>query len=326
MSDQPPHRIEALRSAVYPSFAMLAGMQLDLFTVLAAGPQTAQQLATTTDSDMPRLRVLLYALVNAGLLTVEGELFANTSEAGRYLVTGREGCVAARHNLWSELWQALLHTADSIRNGRPEARKDFSNMSAEELRGFFSGLHPGAIAEGRAFASQLTGADQGPVVDVAGGSGGFAIGLAQALPQLTITVTDLPQVIPHTSYFIDEADAATRISVVAADVVDRSLSGDFGVAMLRNFIQVLAPDQIARALAHVLAALRPGGTIYISGDILDDSRLSPTDTVAFNLVFINIYDAGQAYTEAEYRSRLQQAGFGEIERLDADLMRARRPT
>jgi len=325
MSEQLPQRIEALRSAVYPSFALLAGMQLDLFTALAAVPLTASQLAAATHTDAHRLRVLLYALVNAGLLTVEDECFANTAEADHYLVHGREGSMLERHHLWSELWRALSHTADPIRDGRPLARKDFATMPAAELRSFFSGLHPNAIAEGREFAARFDAVDHSPVVDVAGGSGGFAIGLTQALPQLAVTVVDLPQVIPHTRYFIEQADAASRVSVEAADLVDGTLRGNFGAAMLRNFIQVLAPDQIARALACVRAALRPGAILYISGDILDDSRQSPADTVAFNLVFVNIYEAGQAYTEMEYCHWLSAAGFVGIERLGEDLMRARRP-
>ena len=180
------------------------------------------------------------------------------------------------------------------------------------------------MAEGREFASRFDAADS-PVVDVAGGSGGFAIGLTQALPQLAVTVVDLPEVIPHARYFVEEADAASRVNLEAADVVGGSLRGSYGAAMLRNFIQVLGPDQISCALTCVWSALRPGAVIYISGDILDDSRQSPADTVAFNLVFVNIYDAGQAYVESEYRGWLSQAGFVDVERLGEDLIRARRP-
>jgi hypothetical protein len=40
-----PKTIEALADAVYPSFAMLAGMALDLFTPLKDGPLTADEIA-----------------------------------------------------------------------------------------------------------------------------------------------------------------------------------------------------------------------------------------------------------------------------------------
>ncbi len=54
--------------------------------------------------------------------------------------------------------------------------------------------------------------------------------------------------------------------------------------------------------------------MYLAGHVLDDSRLSPAQMVAFNLVFLNVYDEGQAYTESEYRAWFTQAGFVDVER------------
>ena len=84
-----PETIDKLASAVYPSFAMLAGMQLDLFTPLKDGPMSAEQLAEALIVNPTKLRPLLYALVAAGLLTVDQELFSNTPEADYFLVRGR---------------------------------------------------------------------------------------------------------------------------------------------------------------------------------------------------------------------------------------------
>lgn len=67
-----PETIQKLGSAAYPAFAMIAGMQLDLFTPLAAGPKEPGQLALELGADPARLAPLLYALVAAGLLTEEG--------------------------------------------------------------------------------------------------------------------------------------------------------------------------------------------------------------------------------------------------------------
>src|SRR5262249_55380340 len=70
-----PEKIERLARAVYPSFAMLAGMELDVFTPLKDGPLTGLQIAATLGIDPIRLHPLLYALVAADLLTVDGERF-----------------------------------------------------------------------------------------------------------------------------------------------------------------------------------------------------------------------------------------------------------
>jgi hypothetical protein len=42
-----PENIERLAMAIYPSFAMLAGMELDVFTTLKDGPLTGRQVAAT---------------------------------------------------------------------------------------------------------------------------------------------------------------------------------------------------------------------------------------------------------------------------------------
>jgi hypothetical protein len=65
------------------------------------------------------------------------------------------------------------------------------------------------------------------------------------------------------------------------------------------------------------------------GQIIDDSRIAPPETVVSNLYFLNIYDGGQAYTEQEYRDWLTEAGFEGFERVTlpsgGGIIRARKP-
>jgi hypothetical protein len=53
---------------IYPPMAMLAGMQLDVFTPLKDGPMTAAALASALTLETVKLKPLLYALVHAELL------------------------------------------------------------------------------------------------------------------------------------------------------------------------------------------------------------------------------------------------------------------
>jgi predicted transcriptional regulator len=64
-------------------------MQLELFTPLKAGPKTAEDIAHTMGVGPARLRLLLYSLVAAGLLTEEHGHFSNSPEAEQFLVKGR---------------------------------------------------------------------------------------------------------------------------------------------------------------------------------------------------------------------------------------------
>ena len=107
---------------------------------------------------------------------------------------------------------------------------------------------------------------------------------------------------------------ANRGDAVGADVVAEPVPGSYDVAVLRALIQVLGPEQARKAIAHVAAALEPGGEILILGRILDDSRLAPVASVMSNLVFLNVFEGGRSYTEAEHRAWLEEAGLGAIQR------------
>lgn len=66
-----PDTIYKLRYAADAALAMLAGMQLDVFTPLKNGPMTADQIGDAIGVNADRLRLLLYALVAAELLEVK---------------------------------------------------------------------------------------------------------------------------------------------------------------------------------------------------------------------------------------------------------------
>ena len=109
-SPQPsPDTISGLRYGATFSMAMVAGVELDLFTLLRDGPMTLKQMARALDARAVKLRPLLYALVAAGLLDVDEKLFSNAPEAEHFLV---QGSPAYMGNAFSDLprqWSAMLN-------------------------------------------------------------------------------------------------------------------------------------------------------------------------------------------------------------------------
>ena len=102
------------------------------------------------------------------------------------------------------------------------------------------------------------------------------------------------------------------------------------MAVLKAILQTLSPDEAQKVICHVSTAITPGGTILILGaGILDNDRISPKHAAAFNIVFLNLYGEGQAYTEQEYRAWLSEAGFVQCERkilaYGSSLIKAKKP-
>lgn len=335
-----PQRIQELLS-VLPSFALLAGLQLDVFTRLAAGPATAAGLAGLLGVEVLRLERLLYALVAIDFLEVRRtdggiDLFANTPEADLFLVEGRAEFVGHERNLWSRVWNAALQTADSVRSDSPRAMLDFAEIPREELRVFLEGLHRGAVSMGEELARRWL-SSCAAVLDVGGGSGGMSVALTQSCPDLAATIVELPAVAPVTRELV-EAEGAERVSVVAADLGEPAadslpqdlVAGSFDAAVCKSFLQCLGPAEAERAVARITRLLRPGGELYVIGvGLLDDTRVTPAHATLFDLIFLNIYEGGRAYTEAEHRQWMAAAGLESVQRLELDdgspFLRGRRP-
>ena len=138
-----PETIDRLGDAVFPALAMLAGIELDVFTPLKDGPLPAEAIADAIGVGCAKLRPLLYALVGAGLLTVDGGLFSTTPETSCYLVRDSPSYLRGIGEYCRDRWTEVLKTAESIRTGVPQAKVDFSELSQQEQERFFHGLHSG---------------------------------------------------------------------------------------------------------------------------------------------------------------------------------------
>jgi hypothetical protein len=309
-----PLKITGQLISAFRSAALLGALQLELFTALGDQALTGEEIAAKLGVKPRRLLPILNLLLLIGLLRRDGELFSNGEEAAHYLVKGKPGYIGGIHELYADLYRAVLFTAESIRNDRPAAEHDFEQMSQEALAAFFRGLHGLGIVQGRQLAKQHDFGRFSALADVGGGSGNIAIGACQVCPELRATVLDLDQVVPIARQFIADAELTDRITAIACDITRQAPAATYDVAVLRSLIQVLSPDQAARSIRNIGSRIRSGGEIYIIGYVLDDSRLAPWEAAAYDVAFLNVYQGGRSYTEGEHREWLRAAGFGQIER------------
>lgn len=298
--------------AVFPSFAMLAGMQLDVFTPLQDGPLEAQTLASALNVREDKLTPLLYSLVTAGLLEMENKRFSNTPEANKFLVRGCPDYLGGISGFYNTLWKSTLKTAESIRTEKPQAKVDYHNMPKEVLLKFFQKQVQSSIRGGKEIAGKLDFSEFERLLDAGGGIGGVSIAICHKYPHIKATIADLPKVVQLAQHFIAEADMSDRISVSATDLCLHAPEGQYDVAILRALIQTLSKEQAQISLNCISQSMLPGGRIFIFGSVLENSCLGPPPSLAFNLASLNIYDHGKAYTEKEYQEMLTHAGFTDI--------------
>ena len=191
-----PDTVNKLRFAADSAFAMLAGMQLDVFTPLKGGPQTADDIARAIGVAPTRLRLVLYSLAAAGLLVEEHGRFSNTPEADQFLVKGGPSYIGDWHATFSNRWVRNLKIAESIRAGAPLAKLDFSNSPQEDLEKYFRRINQLTIAAAYALLERYDFSSTKTLADVGCGAAGIAVTVAKARPHIQATAIDVPQVAP----------------------------------------------------------------------------------------------------------------------------------
>lgn len=309
-----PKKISGRLIDAFGPAALLAALQLEVFTAIGDKAMTADEVAAAIGVNTGRLLPVLNVLVLMELLHRDGARLINSEESAYYLVKGKPTYFGSIHELYADLHKAVMSTADSVRADRPMAEHDFTRMTDDDLSAFFRGLHGIGVIQGRDLARRHDFARFQRLVDVGGGSGSMAIGACEACPNLQATVLELDRVVPITRQFVAAAGLADRISAKACDITQRTAGAEFDVAVLRSFVQVLPPVPAAHAIANVGRSMRSGGELFILGYVLNDARTEPWEAAAYEIAFINLYEGGSSYTDGQYRQWLGDAGFVSVER------------
>lgn len=305
-------RIDRLIAGVAPALAMRAGLELDLFTRLGRGPASAGDLAAALAVDPARLSRLLYALASIGLLEVEAGAFRNSAEVAEFLDAAQPTYRGGDHALLRELWGADLLTADSLRQNRPAALHDFADPDPEAAAAFSRKLAPGGMAFGRLLAEALDLSGIGSVIDIGGGAGTILAGLRERWPHLAMTLMELPAVAAVAPAILADY-GAPEVAVEEGDITQAPARGRHDLAILKAVIQVLPPEEARSAILNAARSLNAGGQIAVAGwGVVDNDRLGPPEGVFLNLTFLNLYRAGESYTEGQYRAWMTEAGFQDV--------------
>jgi hypothetical protein len=258
-----PNTIERLEQAADQAHAMLAGMQLEIFTYLADGPRTSAELAGRLSVAEERLARLLHALTATGLLEMHQGRFANTPEAAAFLVKGQPGYIGGTNELLNLVWHADLWTAESIRSGRPAALHDYADVTDDEMGAMLRGMHPDTVTVGRALARRFNFSQCRSVVDVGGGAVGLVAALCEAYPKLRGTLFDLPRTCKLATQILRECPGGERVAIEPGDILVAPPREIHDVAVIKSLVQVFGPADAARAIANSAAAVRPGGEVYV---------------------------------------------------------------
>lgn len=303
--------LEALGGvAVHKGLGVAA--ELGIADHLAAGPQTAEELARRADLDAEALERLLRALVALDLL--------HRQRDGRYRNNAVSERLRADHPeslrdvvvFFSSPWMSALwsRAAEVIRNGAEASRIGFFERvnARPELEGPFNaamaamaGLNA-PILPARYDFSRFE-----RVCDVGGGTGTNLAAILERNAGLRGVLFDLPNVVERARDTLVRHGVLERCQTVGGSFFEEVPGGCDGY-VLQAVLHDWGDDECARILANLRRAIPQDGRLLVVESVVPESGHHDLSAL-LDLQVLVATGSGRERTAAEFRALFASAGF-----------------
>jgi predicted O-methyltransferase YrrM len=309
-----PGLLMQLGLAYRSSAVLFTAVNLDIFTRVASGPKTADELAASCDAHLPAMQLLLNACVVEGLLVADGALYANSAVAAGYLARSSPQFSANGFKYAENLYPAWGRLTDLLRDGHPPMPASVMlGESKEQTRAFVLAMHERARGIG-SILPYLNLQGRKHLLDIGGGPGTYSVALVQQTPGLRATVLDVPGVVEVAQELVDASGYADRVRLRAGDYLTSDFGAGYDAALLSGMMHRESPESCRVLLRKTFESLEPGGLAIISDVFFDDeTKRTPPFTVYFALNMMLTSDEGSAHAKTEMAAWMRDAGFVRVE-------------
>lgn len=261
-----PERILQSGFGLWSARVLLSAVELGVFTELARGPRTREQLQRKLGLDGHAAGDFLDALVSLKWLEREGDddaaVYVNSREAAAYLDARQPADLGPwlheGHAALAAGWDSLT---GMLRSDAARAAPPASAWGRDAWLGPFARLLGDALAQRLSFARTRT------LLDVQGGVGDLVCAMAAVLPHLE-PITLVPEArLDAARAHIEQRGLAARVRVLP---LHRQWPRADAVVLNRWSPACELPLSDELALAR--AALHPGGRLLWIDHLLDDAR------------------------------------------------------
>ena len=309
-----PERIFNTMIAFQETEALKAAIELDIFTAIADGANTAALLAAKTGAAERGVRILCDYFTVKEFLTKKGSQYALTQESATFLNRHSPACASTMiHFLASpELRKSFGTLTEAVRKGG--SASDISDNTKPHdgfWVNFARSMAPLTVPNAE-FIAGLTGAAEGKpckVLDIAAGHGIFGIIVARRNPNAQVVAVDWPAVLEVAKENAGKFGVANRYTTRPGSAFETDFGEAYDYVLLTNILHHFDIPTCERLMRRVHAALKPGGKAITLEFVPNEDRVSPPMAAAFSLVMLADTDAGDAYTFAEYEKMFRSAGF-----------------
>jgi O-methyltransferase/methyltransferase family protein len=314
-----PDRIMQLGLGFWASKTLLSGIELGLFTELANGALTAQELTERLKLHPRSARDFFDALVALGMLEREGEIYRNTPETDQLLVRGRPSYIGGLLEMCNErlypFWGSLT---EGLRTGLPQNELKTGGAGLfetiygdpERLRLFLGAMTGLSMGASQAIAEKFPWANYKTVVDVGGAQGGLLVRVCLLHRHLSGTNFDLAVVGPIFEEYARTHGLSERLKFQAGDFFNEALP-PADVITMGHILHDWNLDEKRMLLKKAYDALPEDGALIVFEALIDDERRQNAFGLLMSLNMLIETPGGFDYTGKDCSQWMRDAGFRE---------------
>lgn len=311
-----PALITATLGAFEKTAALRAAIELDFFTAIAEGADTAEALAERCDAVVRGTRILADSLTVLGFLDKHNGTYKLTRESEAFLDRKSPtylGDLVKFAASAEKFHRYLDDPAGWVRRGGPD---DLANVAPDNpiWVDFAAGMIPLVQPIARQVAEMVWESGTRPrhVLDIAAGHGLYGIEIARRNSGADIVALDWGPVLTVARKNAAAAKIGDRYATIVGDAFSADLGEGYDLALVPNFLHHFSKSACVALLQRVRAALTPGGRLAIVEYVPNEDRVSPPFASLFALTMLTGTPEGDAYTAKDLELICRNAGFVSI--------------
>src|SRR6185312_7839533 len=305
-------RLQKMAQAYWESAALMAAVELEVFTAIAHGHDTVETVARAVGISARNAERLLTALAAMTLLDRTGDRFANAADVQRFLVKDGERYAGPWILFTKPRWEAFGKLSEHLRRREENHLGQYVEFSVDDARRYHAATYSIGMGAARLFSRSVDLTGRTLMLDLGGGSGAYSIVATRTYPGLKAIVLDLPPVAVVAREYIEANHAQERVSAIAGDFTTSDFPQGVDVVVMASNLPQYEPALIRLVVAKAFAALVPGGEMHLIGETLHDDRRGPLSAALWGLNEAIQGSTGVAHTEGEVTGYLREAGFTQV--------------
>ncbi len=318
MTPEDAERTIGLLQGFMGSAAMKAGLDLEVFTHVAHGATSAEQLAAAKKTTPRAMRILCDALVVYGLLNKSGGRYSLPPASAMLLVKGSPAYVGAMSKIMGNpvMWDAAGRLTDVVKAGHSllehpaeETDNPFWEEFSRASRQMAAMTGP-IVAE--AAAESFGASPPAKILDIACGSGMYGFSALKRFPNARLVSVDWPNVLKLAEPTAAQMGLTDRVEFRPADIFAGDLGANYDLVLAVNIYHHFSIEKCTELTRRLNAATAPGGALMIVDFVPDDGREKDRFALAFALTMLIWTQEGDTYTLPEYRRMMEAAGYHDI--------------